>query len=621
MKNKKTIITAIVIIISSFAALYFCGLISQIVTNYNEWKNAGGLIGDATVKPTNWNPLVCISYVFTWSGLGVIVGISLVVGIIFGIRKLYDRFDGKDKDPRGFTKHKSGTYGTARMMTEREMKEVLSVQDPKNPEGLILGEYKGKLVCVPKETELNRHVAVFGASGTMKSRAIIRNALFQALKQNESVIITDPKGEMYADTAELFRENGYVVKIFNLVEPEHSDSWNCMEGLNGDSFLSQVLTNVIINNTSAGKNDRFWDNGEGNLLKALIMYVDSDMKANDNEKNLPTVYDLISSSQGASLADRFLGVSETRPSRRAFNIYQKGSDTVKSGIISGLGTRLQIFQNEAVKNITKDSDIDLALPAQQKCIYYVILSDQDTTLSFLSSLFFSFLFIRLMRYADAQPNLKCKVPVNLILDEFNNVGRIGGAENGSDFAKMISVCRSRNIRVMFAVQSLGQLQNRYADNLWAEIIGNCDVQLMLGCTDEISAKYFSDRAGDMTVDVNTTMTTRRTLALTQMIPQYRSQEGIGRRKVMTQDEILRLPHTEMLCIIRGYNVLKLNKWDYTNHPLAAQIKKSKIQDYNPVRSPETNYPVEEESSVQDGEILVHKETGEIVRMLDDPKFF
>lgn len=621
MKNKKTIIIAIVIIIGSFATLYFCGLISQVVTNYSEWQNAGGLIGDTTVKPTNWNPLVCISYVFTWSGLKVIVGISLIVGIIFGIRKLYDRFDGKDKDPRGFTKHKNGTYGTAGMMTEREMKEVLSVQEPKNPEGLILGEYKGKLVCIPKETELNRHVAVFGASGTMKSRAIIRNALFQALKQNESVVITDPKGEMYADTAELFRENGYVVKVFNLVEPEHSDSWNCMEGLNGDSFLSQVLTNVIINNTSAGKNDRFWDNGEGNLLKALIMYVDSDMKANDNEKNLPTVYDLISSSQGASLTDRFLGVSETRPSRRAFNIYQKGSDTVKSGIISGLGTRLQIFQNDAVKNITKDSDIDLSLPAKQKCIYYVILSDQDTTLSFLSSLFFSFLFIRLMRYADSQPNLKCKVPVNLILDEFNNVGRIGGAENGSDFAKMISVCRSRDIRVMLAVQSLGQLQNRYADNLWAEIIGNCDVQLMLGCTDEISAKYFSNRSGDMTVDVNTTMTMRRTLALTQMIPQYRSQEGIGRRKVMTQDEILRLPHTEMLCIIRGYNVLKLNKWDYTNHPLAAQINKTKIQDYNPVRSPETNYPVEEESTVQDGKMLVNKETGEIVRMLDDPKFF
>ena len=621
MKNKKPIVIAIAVFVGLLTLLYLCGLISQIMTNYAEWQNAGGIIGHATIRATNWNPLVCIAYVFTLNGLKTIFILCLLVGIIYGIKKLYDRFDGKDRDPRGFTRHKDGTYGTAGMMTEKEMKEVLSLQDPKNPEGVILGEYKGKLVCMPKDTELNRHVAVFGASGTMKSRAIIRNALFQALKQNESVVITDPKGEMYADTAELFKNNGYTVKVFNLVEPEHGDSWNCMEGLNGDSFLTQVLTNVIISNTSAGKNDRFWDNGEGNLLKSLIMYVDSDMKANQNEKNLPMVYDLISSSQGSTIQDRFAGLDDSRPSKRAYNIYQKGSDTVKSGIISGLGTRLQIFQNEAVKNITRDSDIDLVLPAKEKCIYYVILSDQDTTLSFLSSLFFSFLFIRLMRFADAQDNRKCPVPVNFILDEFNNVGRIGGAEDGSDFAKTISVCRSRDIRVMLAVQSLGQLQNRYPDNLWAEIVGNCDIQLMLGCTDEISAKYFSNRSGDMTVDVNTTMTMRRTLALTQMIPQYRSQEGIGRRKVMTQDEILRLPHNELLCIIRGYNVLKLTKWDYTNHPMSSEIIKTRIQDYNPVRSPETNYPKEEENIVKEGELLVNKETGEIVRMIDDCNIF
>ena len=106
---------------------------------------------------------------------------------------------------------------------------------------------------------------------------------------------------------------------------------------------------------------------------------------------------------------------------------------------------------------------------------------------------------------------------------------------------------------------------------------------MLGCTDEDSAKFFSNRSGEMTVDVNTTMTMRRTLAIAQMIPQYRSQEGLGRRKVMTPDEILRLPTKEMLCIIRGYNVLKLTKWDYTKHPLASQIVKSSIQNYTPER--------------------------------------
>lgn len=71
----------------------------------------------------------------------------------------------------------------------------------------------------------------------------------------------------------------------------------------------------------------------------------------------------------------------------------------------------------------------------------------------------------------------------------------GATADGSDFARSLSVIRSREIRVMMAVQSLGQLQNRYGNNLWAEIIGNCDIQLMLGCTDDITRNIFQRGAG------------------------------------------------------------------------------------------------------------------------------
>ena len=91
----------------------------------------------------------------------------------------------------------------------------------------------------------------------------------------------------------------------------------------------------------------------------------------------------------------------------------------------------------------------------------------------------------------------------------------------------LSVICSRAIYVMLAVQSLGQLQNRYPNNLWAEIVGNLDVQLMLGCTDEVSAEYFSARSGDMSVEINSTMTVRKTIAVAQVIPQYRQTEGQG----------------------------------------------------------------------------------------------
>ena len=136
---------------------------------------------------------------------------------------------------------------------------------------------------------------------------------------------------------------------------------------------------------------------------------------------------------------------------------------------------------------------------------------------------------------------------------------------------------------MLAVQSLGQLQNRYPNNLWAEIIGNMDIQLMLGCTDEVSAKYFSNRCGEMSIEVNTTMTMRRTITIAQIIPQYRNVEGTGRRKLLTPDEVLRIPNEQLLCIVRGCNVLMLDKLDYTRHPYSKMIREVSVYDYRPER--------------------------------------
>ena len=317
------------------------------------------------------------------------------------------------------------------------------------------------------------------------------------------------------------------------------------------------------------------------ILKALVLYIDSDRTRSPGEKHLPAVYQLLTQHTERQLTALFEKLPLDRPARAPYNLFAQSSDTVRSGIILGLGTRLQVLQNRAVKEITSWSDIDLTAPAKRKCAYYIILSDQDATMAFLSSLFFSFLFIKLTRYADSRPNGRCDVPVNLILDEFNNVGRIGGAADGSDFARSLSVIRSRDIRVMIAVQSLGQLQNRYPNNLWAEIIGNADIQLMLGCTDDVTAKYFSERSGDMSIQINSTMTVRQTMAVAQVIPQYRQTEGQGRRKLLTPDEVLRLPNEELLCIIRGCNILKLKKLDYTKHPAAKQIKRVSIMDYTP----------------------------------------
>ena len=551
------------------------------MTNYAAWNEAGGILGQALIQMPNPNPFKCFASAFTVNGVKSIGLLLLASAGIFLYIKLSDRFSGGADDPRGFTVSKTGTYGTAGWMTAREMKEVFELTTPSKAEGNILGQHKGTLVCLPKDTRLNKHTAIFGASGTMKSRAVIRNAIFQAIKRGESVLVSDPKSELYSDTSELFRKNGYEVKVFNLVDPKHSDTWNCMSDIADDTLMAQVLTNVIIGNTSQGKGDHFWDNGETNLLKALVLYIALDDHRTPDQKNLWEVYQMLINSSEKDLTNAFKKLPFGHPAKAPYNLFAQASDNVRSGILLGLGTRLQVLQNKEVARLISGSSIDLTAPGRRKCSYFIILSDQERSLAFLSSLFFSFLFIKLTRFADSCPGGSCMIPVNLILDEFNNIGRIGGASDGSDFARSLSVIRSRDIRVTLAVQSLGQLQNRYPNNLWAEIIGNCDIQLMLGCTDDVTANYFSARSGDMSIQVQSTMMTKQSMALAQVIPQYRETQGHGRRKLLTPDEVLRLPPNEMLVVIRGQNILKLMKFDYTNHPMSTELIPVSIYDYNP----------------------------------------
>ncbi len=583
--NEKSRRVAIIIaaILGSLSLLYLGGLFGQLLTNYEIWMDAGGMWGDAQIVPPDWNPFVCFLRAFSLNGLKAMAILAAVIAGIYLFYRFHDKFTGEIRDPRGFTISKTGTYGSAGWMSEKEMKEVLELSSPSKAEGNILGEYKGQLVCLPKDTRLNRHTAIFGSSGSMKSRAVIRNTLFQSIKRGESVFISDPKSEMYKDTSELFRKNGYEVKVFNLVDPTHSDTWNCMSDMGTDTLMAQMLTNIIIGNTSSGKGDHFWDNGETNLLKALVLLVALDDARTPDQKNLSEVYRVLLDLSESQLFQRFDMLPDDNPARAPFSLFAQASDTVRTGIKLGLGTRLQVLQNKAVTRLISGSDIDLTAPAKKKCAYFIILSDQDTSLAFLSSLFFSFLFIKITRYADISPGGRCPIPVNLILDEFNNIGRIGGAPDGSDFARSLSVIRSRDIRVMLAVQSLGQLQNRYPNNLWAEIVGNCDIQLMLGCTDDVTANYISGRSGDLSIQVESTMTTKQTVAVAQVIPQYRETQGHGRRKLLTPDEVLRLPHNEMLVIIRGQNIIKLNKFDYTRHPMAKEMVPVSILDYNPIQ--------------------------------------
>ena len=219
---------------------------------------------------------------------------------------------------------------------------------------------------------------------------------------------------------------------------------------------------------------------------------------------------------------------------------------MRGGVIIGLGSRLQVFQNRDIQQITSHDEIDLELPGKQPCAYYCITSDRDSTFDFLSSLFLSFVFIKLVRFADQ----KCRAafsqtPVHVLGEELCACGAI------PDLSRKISVIRSRGLTMSCVFQNLAGLQNRYPYNQWQEILGNCDVHLFLGCTDPLTAEFISARTGEASISVTSKAKQLGTWRISNYTPEYRETSGVGRRRLYTMDEVLRLDIDKAIVILRG----------------------------------------------------------------------
>ena len=580
----------------SLCTLYAGGYIAQFIRNYRIWTAAGNTPGNgSSPQMPSPHPAACFQAVtdFPYNLYGI--GICLVVFglLIFLLMRMgYDRNGEVADRERNLNYSTKGTYGTSGFMTPEEMHKVLELtSDVKKSKGTILGKLNGKAVCLPYHTYMNRNVAVYGSSGSMKSRAYVRNAIFQSVARGidgpgESLIITDPKSELYESMSVYLENEGYTVKCFNLVNPENSDSWNCLMEINGSETMAQVLADVIIQNTGSAKGDHFWDNAEMNLLKALVLYVDQGFPP--EVKNIGQVYKLLTMSSEKELNSLFDLLPVTHPAKAPYNIFKQASDTVRSGVIIGLGTRLQVFQNRLIRQITSYNEINLTQPGREKCAYFCITSDQDSTFDFLSSLFMSFVFIKLVRYADKYgEDGKLPVPVHILADELAN-----GGCTIADLTKKISTIRSRRLSISCIFQNLPQMQNRYPLNQWQEIIGNCDTQLFLGCTDEMTAEFISNRTGEVSVAVSSQAKQLNTWRVSDYTPEYRETHSIGKRKLMTPDEVLRLPLDEALIILRGQKVLKVGKYDYTLHPESKKLKPSRAGDHVPAwrQLPEAEEP-------------------------------
>ena len=558
------------------ALLYGSGYLSQLFLNYHTWQEDGAVFGTSPALPSaDFFPCLAAVFRFPYGLYGLSLCLGVLALLILMVMRMGYSDSGEYDRRRNLVYSNKGTYGTAGFMSRKELTEVLDlVPDIRKHSGTILGELDHQVICIPQKTRFNGNLGVYGASGSKKTRAFCVNMILQCAARKSSLVICDPKSELYEKTSEYLRDQGYTVRVFNLVTPSASDSWNCLAEVGGQELMAQLFCDVIIKNTGSERGDHFWDSAEMNLLKALVLYVS--ISYPKKKQNIGEVYQLIASSSEQELNALFDVLPVTHPAKAPYSIFKQASESVRGGVIIGLGSRLQVFQNRDIRNITSYSEIDLELPGKQPCAYYCITSDQDSTFDFLSSLFLSFVFIRLVRYADEHcPGGVLPVPVHVLGEELCACGVI------PDLSRKISVIRSRNLSMSCVFQNLAGLQNRYPRNQWQEILGNCDVQLFLGCTDALTAEFISDRTGEASISVTSKAKQLGTWRVSNYTPEYRETRGVGRRKLMTMDEVLRMDIDKALIIIRGKNVLEVDKYDYSKHPEAKKLRSSKAASHIP----------------------------------------
>lgn len=517
---------------------------------------------------------------------------------------------GKKKNLQKRDASEYGSHGSAKWADDREIKNSLQ----KDSNGFVLGEYKGKLAVHSLNSGLNDNITAFGGSGSGKSAGFsITNTLYNAEEVGESMIITDPKGELYNTTVPTLRKEGYEILAFNLLDPKRSNRYNPVDYVETiEDAMS--LSEMIISNTGGHGGDPMWSSAEIAYLSALTMFLkETRPKEEQHIKNVLRLGTRIGSDE--ELLDQlFFALPEDSEALEMYHIFKNAKDKTRAGILIGFGVRLKLWVSNNIAELTSKSDFDLNILGKKKVALFLLIPDDDKTFNLLPALLIDQAFQQLYRQAGRNDNLVLDVRVRCILDEIANLPGI------NDFERKVSTMRSRGISVVPIFQNIPQFRNRYDKDRWSEILGSTDTIAFLGTNDKETAKYFSEKLGRATILINSKSESDKHSSL--------SHNFIG-RDLMTPDEIERLPADTLIVFQRGKNPMKIKKHFYYKQKKWKNIEKTNWVTDIPLREksemkiidlkevlPNEEIPIEDNETTldfatEDGK-MIDTTTGEII---------
>lgn len=412
-----------------------------------------------------------------------------------------------------------------------------------------------------KRFQRNLNTIIIGGSGAGKTRYYAKPNIMQC---NTSYVILDPKGEILRDLGYLLEEQGYEIKVIDLINMNKSHGYNPFHYLQDDKDILKLITNLIRNTTPKGSQsmDPFWEKSETALLQALMLYLFHE--APKEEQTFTMVMEMIAAAEikeddesyESPLDILFERLEISNPGTLAYKQYkifkQAAGKTAKSILIS-VGVRLAAFNLDTLASITTYDELELELIGERKTALFAIIPDNDSTFNFIIGMLYTQLFQMLYYQAETIHGGELPVHVHFVMDEFANVAL------PDEFDKLLSTMRSKGISVSIILQNLAQLKALYKDS-WESIVGNCDEFYYLGGNEQSTHKYMSESLGKETLDTNTYGKS------TGHSGSYSTNYQQSGRELLTPDEVRLLDNKYAILFIRGEKPLLDLKYNLLKHP-------------------------------------------------------
>lgn len=469
--------------------------------------------------------------------------------------------------------HGSARWGNVKSVVKRYM-------DKDSYKNIILSQNM-RLGLNAKRHRRNLNVLVVGGSGAGKTRFYAKPNLMQC---NTSFIVADPKGEMLRSIAPLLIENGYDIKVFNLIEPENSDGYNPFVYIRKDEDVIKLISNLIQNTTpkNAQQNDPFWEKSEIALDSALMLYLLHEAPSEEQTfemlmfliENAATVEDEDESGYQSPVDILFQGLEDEKPEHiavRQYKIFKQASGKTAKSILISAAVRLAAFNLPEIAKMTSYDNLDIGTLGERKRAIFCVIPDNDNSFNYLVGMLYTQAFQALYFNADNNHGGELPIPVHIVMDEFANVAL------PDNFERILATMRSRRISVSIIIQNMAQLKALFKDS-WENITGNCDTLLYLGGNEQSTHEYISKMLGKETIDTRT-----RGITKGQHGSSNTNYQNAG-RELLTLDEVRLLDNSNALIFIRGERPLIDKKFDILSHPNIAKTADGKAVPYKHSKS-------------------------------------